>query len=1045
MLLKRSADSRFLNRLNWVVLSSICLTVALSTYAFYQVVDQLNGQARRQAIVLLDVSEDINHVSSELAAQTQGWKDVLLRAYDAALYAKHLKEFREREVAVQARLQHTRSELLAAKFPTAQIDALSVRHRMLVDAYEKALTKLDPLAPLSYRLADAAVRGMDIGLRDDLQALSQTLAEQAGTRMQTLGANDNDEGTHSSPLYLLGALIVLLPLLTLITTVIGYRALRRIAKGDARARAIYDSIADAVVVTDVQGKVESINWMAQQLTGWTQQEAQGKPLTEVFRVHDAASGKAVLSPVEIVLRDHKAIPMSNGMTLLRHNGGELAIEDSASPVRDEHGNMFAVVMVFHDVSKRYALLNEIKQQQTLFQQTFDLAAVGMAHLSIQGKWLRVNKKLCEITGYSEEELLELSFKGVTHPDDLARDIEQLRALLNKHIDQYHTEKRYVRKNGQIIWVALTVSIVYKQDGSPDYGISIIEDIQARKNAELAESIAHEQYQALFDQMPEGVILLNESLGIEAFNQEALRLLEYSATDLGQLHLCDIDTTEDEDSLMQRYAQMKRTGRDDFKTFYATGKQNLMDVDVSVRWVQLPDGRKVFQNLFQDITEQNLAASQIEYLAYHDQLTGLPNRRLLQERMQYALSSAVRREAHIGVLYLDLDHFKDVNDALGHQSGDVLLQIVTKRLEQCVREEDTLARMGGDEFVIMLNDISSSEDAAKVAEKILHEISLPIQLGEDELRVTPSIGISVCPQDGRDVEDLLKYADAALYHAKQAGRSTYKMYTESLHLQAVERLNIERLLRKAVDRQEFELYYQPQINLLTREIVGCEALIRWNHPAMGQVSPARFIPVAEHSGLIFEIGAWVIREACRQAKQWHDKGLDLKVSLNVSARQFMRPTELLAVLRSALSETGVDPHRMEIELTESLLLDSQRMGEVLTEIRALGVHLALDDFGTGYSSLSYLRRFPITILKIDQSFVSNSDQNLDDAEMVKTIIGMAHNLHMTLVAEGVETLEQVARLARQGCEVAQGYHYSRPLPGAEFEALVQQNKAHGNAK
>jgi len=1035
----RGRAARTISQLGWLVVASVFLTVTLSSYAFVKVVEQLGTKARSEAVALMQVADAVNETSRELAYQTQEWKDLLLRSNDPTLYDRHLKGFREHAAAVRVTLLQASDVIRAAGIPTAQVDALAVKHSTLLQAYESALNELDPRYPFSYRMADQSVRGMDRSLRDDLRHLSEDLTQRANQRLMALGAGQEDREM-SNHLYLLGALVIALPLVTLFATLLGYRALRRVSKGDARVRAIYDSIADAVVVTDMQGRVESINQRAQQLTGWSPQEARGRPLSEVFHVFDAASGESVLSPVEIVLRDGHTIPMSNGMKLRRRDGSEVAIEDSASPVHDQRGEMFGVVMVFHDVSKRYVLMEQLRYEQALFRQTFDLAAVGMAHLAVNGKWLRVNKKLCEITGYSEVELLERSFQGVTHPDDLARDIDQLKALLENRIDRYHTEKRYVRKNGQIIWVALTVSIVHKPDGTPDYGISIIEDIQVRKEAELSVMIAHEQYQALFDQMPEGVILLNENLAVEAFNQEALLQLEYDAETLGRLHLWDIETTEDKEVLKQRYDEIRRTGRDDFESFYAAGGGHVIDVDVSVRLVQLPDGRRVFQNLFQDITEQKNTALQIEHLAYHDQLTGLANRRLLQDRMQHAISSAVRREAHIAVLYLDLDHFKDVNDALGHQAGDVLLQLVTQRLEKCVRSEDTLARVGGDEFVIMLNDISSSEDAAMVAEKILEEVALPMQFGEDELRVTPSIGISMCPQDGRDVQDLLKFADAALYQAKQAGRSTYKLYTEALHQKAVERLNIERLLRKAIELEEFELYYQPQINMVTGEIVGCEALIRWNHPGMGQVQPARFIPVAEHSGLISQIGEWVMREACRQAKRWHDQGNAIKVSINVSARQFMRPVELMKALRGALHDSGVDPHLLEIELTESLLLDPQGMGDVLTEIRALGIHLALDDFGTGYSSLSYLRRFPITILKIDQSFVSNSDDDVDDEEMVKTIIGMAHNLRMTLVAEGVETPAQVARLAEHGCEVAQGFHYSRPLQVSAFEALVKENRA-----
>lgn len=540
-------------------------------------------------------------------------------------------------------------------------------------------------------------------------------------------------------------------------------------------------------------------------------------------------------------------------------------------------------------------------------------------------------------------------------------------------------------------------------------------------------------QSLLEQMFEGVLLIDENMRVIAHNRKALLELEYDSAALLQLHVRDFEAT-DEAAIAARLQKLQKTGRDTFESRYRTRSGRVLEVDVSVQRVHLPDGRAVAQTLFRDITAQKQAAAQIEHLDYHDQLTGLANRRLLQDRIAQALGSAVRHNAQIALLYLDLDHFKDVNDSLGHQAGDRLLKNVAGRLLDCIRKEDTLARIGGDEFVIMLGEVGRSEDVAGVADKIIGEISLSFKLGDIEMNVTPSIGISLYPQDGRDSDTLLKHADAALYQAKQAGRATYRFFTSALHVETLERLNIQRLLRKAVENREFELYYQPQVRLRDGVIVGCEALIRWNHPGIEQVMPARFISVAERSNLIVEIGEWVIREVCRQSRAWQDRGLNIKIGFNVSARQFMRAAEFMAALRGALAASGANPALLEIELTESLLLDQHGIGGVLGEIRALGIHLALDDFGTGYSSLSYLHRLPINILKIDQSFISGHGRNEANAEMVKTIIGMAHNLKMSVIAEGVETPEQSLLLASFGCEMGQGYYYSRPVPAAKFEWL-----------
>ncbi len=1028
---------RYIRRWLWGVLGSSLLSMAVGGYWFSQVIEQLGIEASRSTAAIVRLNDLLATVESDVAWQTQEWKDMLLRAHDPVLFAKHQQQFMRAADRVKYQLHRAQEILQAANSPVSNVTQLQRLEQSLVEEYTVALRSLKLTNPLSYREVDQQVIGRDRALRAELERWRSSLQTQADDRFAELAKLSAVPRFYGS-----GLTAILLQLLSLLAFILTFRALRKIGAGDARVRAIYQSIGDAVLVVDMQGRIETVNETAQNLMGWTEAAARGKALSEVFQLYDTNNQMRVASPAEIVLRDGRPIPMSNGMVLHRPDGSTVAVEDSAAPVLDEHGQALGVVMVFHDVSKRYAMLRELRHERTLFQQTFDMAAVGMAHVGLDGRWLRVNHKLCEITGYSKEELLQLSFRGITHPDDIERDLDALSELLAARINCFQAEKRYIRKDGSCIWVALTLSMIWKEDGTPDYGIAIIEDIQARKDAEQAAAFAQSQYQSLFEQMPESVLLIGEDVQVIAYNHEALRQLEYSSEELLQLHVWDFEAVDDVAAIEARKKTISQTGHDRFESRYRTRSGRMIDVDVSVQQVQLPDGHQGFQTLFRDITEQKQATAQVEYLAYHDQLTGLANRRLLQDRLAQALSSAVRRNAQIALLYLDLDHFKDVNDALGHQAGDELLRKVAERLLECVRSEDTLARVGGDEFAIMLNDIGGPEDAGGVAHKILQEISMPFHTGDDELYITPSIGISVCPQDGRDGATLLKNADAALYQAKQSGRATHRFFTSELQEQALERLKIERLLRKAVEGQEFELHYQPQIDLRNGHVIGCEALIRWNHPSMGQVSPARFIPVAEHSSLIIEIGDWVIREVCKQARRWQDQGLQLKVSFNVSARQFMRPVELLQVLRDALEDTGAIPSLLEIEMTESLLLDPHGLGTVLDEIRAMGIHLALDDFGTGYSSLSYLRRFPIDILKIDRSFVSDSDKNEDDAEMVKTIIGMAHNLKMSLIAEGVETAGQALMLTEYGCEVAQGYHYSRPMPVAAFEALLQQRPLHG---
>lgn len=1029
---QRSQLSQRIRNMLWVVLLSIVLSVGLGGYWFVEVIDQLGEHVRTETVALLELEEVVSDANFAFTRQAREWKESLLFRQDAALYNSHHQAMQFEVVALQQKLQQARVLMEAQHLDVSSILAIEKREQTLLAAYADAQAQIDSKNPQYYSLAHEQVRDKARAVRDEFVGLQHRLRENVKANVFVLG-----EGRSISNTFLqIGLLAVLLPLVALFAFYRAYRALREIGRNDARARAIYESIGDAVLVADAEGRADTLNEVAQQLTGWSQADAHGRSLSDVFQLVDDGTQQRVASPAEGVLRDGCVIALSGGMLLRRRDGSEVAVEVSASPVRDEKGRLSGAVMVFHDVTQHYAMMRELQDERELFRQTFGQAAVGMAQLGMDGKWSRVNQKLCEMTGYNEAELLELSFQGVTYPDDLGRDVEAMKNLLVSHTRVYQTEKRYVRKDGSIFWVGLTVYFVWKPDGTPDYGVSIIQDIEARKEAEQIAASSQEQYQALFEQMPGGVLLVDEQARIIAHNHEALRQLEYDSAALLALHVWDFETVDDPPAIEQRYQKIRLSGRDDFESRYRTRSGRLMDVDVSVQLVHLADGRNVFQTLFRDITAQKQAEQQIEHLAYHDQLTGLANRRLLQDRIEQAISSALRRNSEIAVCYLDLDHFKDVNDSLGHEAGDMLLQMVSGRLLKCIRDEDTLARIGGDEFVIMLNNITNSGDAAVIAQKIIHEVSQPYPIGNEELRVTPSIGISICPQDGRDSDSLLKHADAAMYQSKQSGRMTYRFYTEVLHEKAMERMKIERLLHKAIAKNEFEMYYQPQVDLSGQKIVGCEALIRWNHPGMGQVSPAEFIPVAEHSNLIIEIGAWVMREVCRQARVWQDQGFKLKVSFNVSARQFMRPEELLTVLRSAISESGVDPAMMVLELTESLLLDSQGMSDVLNRISEMGLTLALDDFGTGYSSLSYLRRFPIHILKIDKSFVGDADRDPDDTEMVKTIIGMAHNLRMNLVAEGVETVAQAQLLTAEGCEVAQGYYFSRPLPVGSFNELLQ---------
>ena len=442
-------------------------------------------------------------------------------------------------------------------------------------------------------------------------------------------------------------------------------------------------------------------------------------------------------------------------------------------------------------------------------------------------------------------------------------------------------------------------------------------------------------------------------------------------------------------------------------------------------------------VFHDVSAARAMSQQMTHSAQHDVVTNLPNRMLLHDRISQSISLARRQNRPLAVLFLDLDRFKHINDSLGHAVGDQLLQSISERLLAGVRNSDTVSRQGGDEFVILLSEISHPEDAATSARKILLSLNAPHNIEGHDLDIAGSIGISIYPGDGEDAETLIKNADTAMYHAKENGRNNFQFFKPEMNLQAVERQSLEGSLRHALDRCEFLLHYQPKIDLFTGQITGAEALIRWQHPERGLVSPAQFVPIAEDCGLILPIGRWVLREACKQAREWQCAGLPFKrVSINVSASEFRGKT-FLEQVRTTLRETGLEARYLDLELTEGVLMQNAKStASVLQELKRMGVHLAVDDFGTGYSSLSYLRQFPIDVLKIDQSFVRQISGDPNDSAIVRAIIDMGKNLKQRVIAEGIETHEQLALLQSWHCAEGQGYLFSRPVPAAQFAHLLQ---------
>jgi diguanylate cyclase (GGDEF)-like protein/PAS domain S-box-containing protein len=444
----------------------------------------------------------------------------------------------------------------------------------------------------------------------------------------------------------------------------------------------------------------------------------------------------------------------------------------------------------------------------------------------------------------------------------------------------------------------------------------------------------------------------------------------------------------------------------------------------------------------DISEMKHYQAELEHSANYDALTGLPNRTLLRGRLSEAIAQAQNAaNQKVWVAFVDLDRFKVVNDSLGHKAGDRLLSIVAERLRHVVREVDTVARLGGDEFVVVMRDTVESRVTTAAIDRLVQSVVHPVVIEGHEFILTCSIGIATYPDNGNDPEKLIEYADVAMYSAKDKGRNNYQFYDAAMNERALARLQMEAALRNAVERGEFGLHYQPQVDLKSGGIVGMEALIRWKHPSLGIVAPNEFIGIAEETGLIVPIGAWVLREACAQNKAWQEAGLgNLRVAVNLSPRQFAQP-DLVESVNQILKETGLSPHYLEIELTENLVMTGvERSLDVLKDLKAHGIQISIDDFGTGYSSLSYLKRFPIDVLKIDKSFVHDITSDPDDETVVASIISLAHSLKLHVIAEGVESHDQLSFLERHGCDEVQGYYFSRPVPSTEFAQMLTDKKS-----
>jgi diguanylate cyclase (GGDEF)-like protein/PAS domain S-box-containing protein len=644
-----------------------------------------------------------------------------------------------------------------------------------------------------------------------------------------------------------------------------------------------------------------------------------------------------------------------------------------------------------------------------------------------------NESYCRTSGYILEELLGTA--------NLLDHVLTLTAG-----EQWQGDVLSLRKDRSEYWVRQIVSPLCDAEGRITHLVSLGQDITHSKvRMEDAEQALLLREQALVSSS-NGIMITRSDENdhsIVYVNPAFERITGYSANEVigreGRFLVRD-DLAQPDLEEIRVALREKREGQALLRNYRKDGTQFWNELHIAPVKDSSGLATTHFVSVINDVSERVNYQKELEYQATHDSLTGLANRNLLNDRITQAIAWANRQKLTVGVMLLDLDHFKLVNDASGHGAGDQMLKQVAQRLSSCIRDTDTVARLGGDEFVIVLTDLPETGDVDLIAEKVLGSLARPFDIDGQDVFVTASVGISMYPRDGDHGEILLRYADMAMYRVKEHGRNSVRQFMPEMGVTAISRMNMEGSMRRGLERGEFKLHYQPKIELATQRIVGVEALVRWQHPQIGLIHPIEFIPLAEESGLILPLGEWVLAEACRQQVAWKDQGLDgLRVAINMSPRQF-RQEDLAERVAAVFAQTGADPACVTLELTESMVMQDVNSTLVaLRTLKNLGLTISLDDFGTGYSSLSYLRRFPIDELKIDKSFINDIHENADDAAIASAIIAMAISLGLGVVAEGVERKEQAELLMKMGCPQVQGYYFGRPMDAAAFASCLREQR------
>ncbi len=793
-----------------------------------------------------------------------------------------------------------------------------------------------------------------------------------------------------------------------------------------------------ILITDLNRKHRFANTYLCRMFGYTQRELFNQS-TEILHIDHQNYLKFTQIAFDVVM---KGKPVGIDYQYKQKDGSLFWVRISGNLIHGKNEILWTMVDITQHVEAQKEIVN--------LKERMELAIEG--NRDVVWDWnlitndLYVTPRWKDIVGYDSKEVpykIKM-WKKYLHPEDrknVLRDINDNIHGKTEYLDNIH---RIYHQDGHWVWIHLRGKTLYDENGTAIRMTGTHRDITQERELQLKNK---EQAQ-IIEQIHDSVISTDLEGNILSWNKGSEILLEYNAKEAIGKHITMIYREEDYSFLQKNIEQLLEYGEQHVEVSLVKKSKDIVIADLSLSLLKDEKGAPIGMiGYSQDITERKKAEKALleqknifHYQANHDALTQLPNRLSFTETLERSLKKAQRKQDKVALLFIDIDHFKKINDSLGHAVGDKVLQEVTKRFNKIIRGSDTLARLGGDEFTVIMENISEGQTASLLAQRLVKSLNVPIVIQKNEFYLSCSIGISLYPDDGNSVENLLKYSDTAMYKAKAEGRDNFQFYCEEMTEIAYQRVIMESNLRTALKNEDFVVYYQPQINAHTNQLIGMEALVRWQHKTMGIISPQQFIPLAESMGLIVELDRYVMKEAMKQVVKWYKEGLNPGIlALNLSIKQ-LQSKDFISTLKNILRETGFKAQWLEFEISEShIMTDPKESIKILNQISEMGIELAIDDFGTGYSSLAYLKKFPIDKLKIDRSFISDLPHDDEDSAITKAVIALAKSLNLKIVAEGVETEEQKDFMLENSCKTIQGYYYSKPLPASHFESFVKSNK------